>query len=127
DMGKIVKVALFSLMGLLTSFSLIVIVVYAMAVSDLLQDDAEVLAGAAYGMITIVNKDADTEQPIPYTVFTVVDGESGEVVEQTMTDESGVGITGLLPYGKTYEIRQTKVMAPYRLDERSHLVQLSAD
>lgn len=76
------------------------------------------------GRITIENIDATTQLPIINTVYTIIDLKSADIVEIVLTDEAGRVTSGLLDYGTSYRVRQTKIMQPYQLDKNEYNVEI---
>lgn len=79
------------------------------------------------GIITIINRDADSNSPIAGTVYEIVDIKKNRVIGVITTDESGKGTSEPLRFGKNYMIKQKSVIDPYIKDEKEFNVKLTAE
>lgn len=78
------------------------------------------------GKVVISNLDEKTNLPIKNSEYTIINMETDEVVSQVITDLAGKGETEPLPYGR-YKIIQDKVMKPYKLNKKQHVLDISSD
>lgn len=69
------------------------------------------------GTITINNLDSGSEMPIKGAEFTVMDQESGEIIETLITNLDGQATSALLDYERKYKIKQTQVPHPYNIGD----------
>ncbi len=77
------------------------------------------------GKLKIFSVDAKKGFPIKDTEFRIIDLETGNIVEVLNTDSSGMAISNLLYFDKTYKITQTNVMEPYVLNKEQYVVEFS--
>lgn len=77
------------------------------------------------GIVTIVNKDSNTQLPIKGTEYTITSETSKAVVDTITTDENGKAISGLLNIGSSYIIKQKQVSFPYQLNDEEFRIEIN--
>ena len=75
--------------------------------------------------LIIYKRDADTEEPVPGTVFVVKKPDGHSVAEVTTGQDGSVTVPDLLP--GVYEVEEKSVPAPYLLDAEAQTVTLYAN
>ncbi len=81
---------------------------------------------AELGKLVIINMDEKTNLPLENSEYSIIDLETEEVVSQLITDVAGKVETEPLPYGR-YKIVQDKVMQPYQLNQKEHVLDVNSD
>lgn len=69
------------------------------------------------GSITIKNIDADSQFPIKDSKFSIINVETGELVDTIITDKDGMATSVLLDYDNIYEIKQIDLNPYYQSNE----------
>lgn len=72
------------------------------------------------GKIKIIKKDSEDSSPIGGTHFNIVDAETGEIIEELITDKTGIAISKDLRIDKKYYILETKAADGYIRNDKKH-------